>query len=199
MMVAHIYGVNNSNKTNTIWLQSTSKVVGPFGEDYVTILVTHPEDDDLSKITQGQKFVRGQAIFREGKDGNATGYHFHIAVGTGKFTGSGWVQNSQGSWVHQTTGKQLKPEEAFYVDSNFTAVKYTNGITFKKLPTTTTTPAATAELYRVRKSWNDISSQVGAYKDLANAKAQRDKMGSAYNVYNSKGVQVYPEKTSTVS
>ena len=203
IMVAHIYGVNNSNKTNTIWLQSTSKVVGPFGEDYITILITHPEDDDLSKLKEGQKFTRGQAIFREGKDGNATGYHFHIAVGTGKFTGSGWVQNSQKAWVNQTTGKQLKPEEAFYVDSNFTAIKYTNGITFKKLPTTTTTTtttsAATAELYRIRKSWNDVSSQVGAYKDLANAKAQRDKMGSAYNVYNSKGVQVYPEKTSTVS
>ena len=197
MRIAHIYGVNNSHKTNTIWLESTSKVTGPFGTDYVTILVTHPEDDDLSKLKEGQKFTRGQAMFREGKDGNATGYHFHIAVGTGKFTGSGWVQNSKGSWVNKTTGKQLKPEEAFYVDKTFTSVKYTNSITFKNLSTTTTTTKLSGELYRVRKSWNDISSQIGAYANLDNAKALCDKMGATYYVYNSKGEQVYPQKNNT--
>lgn len=203
MMIAHIYGVNNSYKTNTIWLQSTSKVVGPFGEDYVTILITHPEDDDLSKLKEGQKFTRGQAIFREGKDGNATGYHFHIAVGTGKFTGSGWVQNSKKAWVNNTTGKQLKPEEAFYIDPKFTTIKNSNGITFKNLPTaattttTTTTKTTTTDFYRIRKSWADTKSQVGAYANLASAKAQRDKMGDGYFVYDSKGNQVYPAKNTT--
>lgn len=136
VMIVHIYGVGKSG-TNTIWLQSTSKVVMPYGEDYVTILVTHPNDDDLSKLYEGKKFTRGQTLFREGNDGNATGYHFHIAVGTGKFTGSGWVQNSKGSWVNKTTGIQLKPEQAFYVDKSFTTVKYTNGINFVNLPDNT--------------------------------------------------------------
>lgn len=131
--IAHIYGVGKSG-TNTIWLESTSKVAMPCGEDYVTILVTHPNDDTLSKLKEGQTIKRGEKMFVEGNDGNATGYHFHIAVGTGKFTGSGWVKNSKSAWVLQTTGRPLKPEEAFYVDEVFTVVKYTNGITFKKLP-----------------------------------------------------------------
>ena len=196
MQVAHIYGVNNSAKTNTIWLQSTSKVTGPFGEDYVTILITHPNDDDLSKLSEGQTFKRGQQICREGNDGNATGYHFHMAVGTGKFTGSGWVKNSKNAWVNSTTGKQLKPEEAFYIDKTFTTLKNANGISFQELPQAVQQqPAAASEIYRVRKAWSDAASQVGAYSNLDNAKAQRDKLGEEYYVYDSKGNQVYPEKT----
>ena len=131
IQIAYIYGVGKSG-TNTIWLESTSKVDMPYGTDYVTILVTHPNDDDLSKLKVGQKFTRGQEMFREGTDGNATGNHFHIAVGTGKY-GDGWVQNTSGAWVMKTTGTQLKPEQAFYIDTSFTDVKSSNNITFKKI------------------------------------------------------------------
>lgn len=53
---------------------------------------------------------------------------------------------------------------------------------------TTTTPK---EMYRIRKAWTDIASQVGAYSDLNNAKAACDKMGSDYTVFNNKGEAVY--------
>ena len=56
----------------------------------------------------------------------------------------------------------------------------------------------TNEIYRVRKAWNNPASQVGAYRDLNNAKAAVDKLGSAYHVYNSKGQEIYPT-TTTVS
>lgn len=46
-----------------------------------------------------------------------------------------------------------------------------------------------SELYRVRKTWADAKSQIGAYKDLANAKTQAEKY--SYNVYNSAGKLVY--------
>ncbi len=48
------------------------------------------------------------------------------------------------------------------------------------------------ELYRVRKTWEDSKSQVGAYSSLENAKKACDKAGKDYEVYNSKGVCVYP-------
>lgn len=135
MKIAHIYGFNNSKKTNTLWLQSTSKVdLANGSKANVTILVTHPNDDDLSQLKEGQIFKRKEKMFREGNDGNATGYHFHIAVGTGEFTGNGWVQNSNGSWVNKTTGDQLKPEDAFYVDKSFTTVKNSAGLSFKEVP-----------------------------------------------------------------
>lgn len=51
-------------------------------------------------------------------------------------------------------------------------------------------------LYRVRKSWNDINSQIGAFKDLNNAKKLCDK-NAGYKVYNSKGAQVYPQSPQT--
>ncbi len=49
------------------------------------------------------------------------------------------------------------------------------------------------ELYRVRKSWNDAGNQKGAYSDLNNAILECDKHKD-YEVYNSEGVAVYPQK-----
>ena len=54
-------------------------------------------------------------------------------------------------------------------------------------------PETPKELYRVRKSWEDAGSQIGAYYDLNNAKENCNKAGSEYEVYNSKGVAIYPE------
>ena len=58
-------------------------------------------------------------------------------------------------------------------------------------------PAPTKELYRVRKSWEDSKSQIGAYGVLENAKAACDKAGPAYAVFNSKGEKVYPASVIT--
>lgn len=55
------------------------------------------------------------------------------------------------------------------------------------------TPAPAKELYRVRKSWEDAKSQVGAYSILDNAKRACDTAGPAYSVYDSTGKKVYPE------
>ena len=50
------------------------------------------------------------------------------------------------------------------------------------------TPQPSGELYRVRKSWADASSQLGAYSVLQNAK---DACKVGYSVYDSKGNVVY--------
>ena len=50
-------------------------------------------------------------------------------------------------------------------------------------------PEKPANLYRVRKSWADAKSQVGAFKDLENAKTSADV--NHMNVYDSKGKLVY--------
>lgn len=51
------------------------------------------------------------------------------------------------------------------------------------------------EWYRVRKTWADAKSQLGAYKSLNNAKAQADK-NPGYYVFDDKGVVVYPVTTT---
>lgn len=51
-----------------------------------------------------------------------------------------------------------------------------------------TTPT-TSEMYRIRKEWTDVKSQIGAYASLDNAKKA---WKEGYKVFNSKGEVVYP-------
>lgn len=53
-----------------------------------------------------------------------------------------------------------------------------------------TVPQPSTGLYRVRKSWDDAKSQVGAYRILDNAKAECDKH-PGYSVYDEAGKAVY--------
>ena len=129
MKVVRIYGVGDSG-TNTVWLQSTQAVDMPIGCAVVTIMVEHPEDEDLKGFKVGQTFKRGEKMFREGKDG-ASGNHFHIAVATGKIVAGGWKSNGN-AWVLTTDGKQLKANEAFYLDD--VRVRNAAGYEFKQLP-----------------------------------------------------------------
>ena len=56
-----------------------------------------------------------------------------------------------------------------------------------------TTAKTTETLYRVRKSWNEPTTQVGAYKSLENAKAECDKH-PGYSVYGANGKNLYTSK-----
>lgn len=51
-------------------------------------------------------------------------------------------------------------------------------------------------LYRVRKTWSDISSQLGAYASLANAKNTCD-AHPGYSVFDSTGKAIYPTSSSS--
>ena len=148
--------------TNTLWLESTSKIDLPDGSrDYVCIQVIHPNDEDLKGLNVGHVFIRGSLVCREGTDGNATGNHLHISVGKGKMKGNGWVKNSKGAWVINTTNGACKPEEVFYLDKSFTNVIQDKGIKFKELPKkvteskqvkyTTGTYTVETDVLRVRK------------------------------------------------
>lgn len=50
--------------------------------------------------------------------------------------------------------------------------------------------------YRVRKSWADSKSQIGAFKVLANAKECADK-NPGYSVFDVNGVNIYTPKTKS--
>ena len=143
VVIKKIYGVG-AKGTNTIWMSSTNKVKLANGtEDYITIMVVHPNDDTLKGIKVGQKYKRGAKMFREGNDGNATGYHFHISVSCGRFSGNGWVKNNKGAWV--ITGRAIKPEDAFFIDDSFTKIINNRGLNFKKLIKNIGTPVARDE------------------------------------------------------
>lgn len=133
MKVKRIYGVGNSG-TNTIWLESTSKVRFADGTaDYCVLMIVHPNDDALRGLKVGQIFKRGQKITTEGRDGHATGNHVHLSVGKGKFTGNGWVKNNLGGWPLTCSKGPMKPEKAFWIDPAFTKIKNSAGLKFKTL------------------------------------------------------------------
>ncbi len=161
MKVKRIYGVGTGG-TNTLWLESTEKVLFADGtKGYCTLLITHPDDADLKKIKVGQIFTRKEKICREGKDG-ATAYHLHLSAGKGKFTGNGWTPNSKAKYVLTTTGGAYRPEELFYIDESFTEVISTKGLTFKKIPAYSTgTYKVNTAVLNVRKSADADSEKVG--------------------------------------
>lgn len=66
-------------------------------------------------------------------------------------------------------------------------------------PTTPSTPSPSKEMYRVRKTWDDVKSQIGAYGILENAKHACDKAGKEYHVFNAKGEAIYPPKNSNTN
>lgn len=66
----------------------------------------------------------------------------------------------------------------------------------KNKPTPAPQPTAN-EIYRVRLSWDNPSSQIGAFKVFENAKVACDKLGGNYKVFNSAGQEVYPKKDTT--
>lgn len=53
----------------------------------------------------------------------------------------------------------------------------------------------TSGYYRVRKSWSDVKSQLGAYRVLANAKRQADE-NPGYYVFANDGTRIYPEQSA---
>lgn len=56
--------------------------------------------------------------------------------------------------------------------------------------------SSTPHLYRIRKSWADAKSQIGAYEDLTNAK---NACKTGYTVYDENGKAVYSKSSSSSS
>ena len=54
------------------------------------------------------------------------------------------------------------------------------------------------QMYRIRKSWSDAKSQIGAYKVLANAKKKADE-NAGFKVFDASGNVVYSAATKPVS
>ena len=101
-----------------------------------------------------------------------------------------------------TSGDYLLPGDILLNDGHHTATNVTIG---KKVrgdwnpgivaSTQPTTPASTTKYYRVRKSWSDKSSQIGAFTVFQNAKNCVD-ANPGYAAFDDNGNQVYPAAES---
>ena len=157
MKIKRIYGVGTKG-TNTIWLESTEKVDFADGtKDFLTLMIIHPDDIDIKGLKVGDIFKRKEKITREGTDG-ATGNHLHISAGKGKMKGNGWIRNSKGKWVLTTSNAAAKPEDVFYIDTDFTKVISKGSINFRKLP-----DKYTSGYYKVDTAVLNVRSGAGTY------------------------------------
>ena len=77
------------------------------------------------------------------------------------------------------------------VESLIGAIKATPVVTPVKV-------VAPGEMYRIRKTWTDATSQIGAFTDLANAKAYAN-THPGYSVFNSSGKSLYTVATVITS
>lgn len=105
---------------NIVWAQSTERVRYADGSiDYMTLMVEHA--DDISTLSVGDVIAQGQAFYREGSAGNATGNHVHVEFGRGKFSGEGCHRDDYGR-VAIDGGLAINealflPEEAVVLDA----------------------------------------------------------------------------------
>lgn len=132
-IVQQVIGLNNSTTkgyTNAVRLKSVNQLVCPYGTDYLYVTLTHMNEDNLKKIKVGQKIKAGSKIILEGTDGQATGNHFHVTANFGRFFGL--LKNNNGKWCF-TYEKSLLPNEAFYLDPNYTTVKNARNYKFEKV------------------------------------------------------------------
>ncbi len=130
MKIVEIKGIDNKGVTNTIWLESTKKVITPTFNDYVFMTLTHSDDNDIRNLKKGQTFKRGEIICYEGTDG-ATANHIHLVTGRGKC--NSWIYNSNNKLVMK--GDSKKPEDIFFIDRNFTKELWGGYLIWKDLPT----------------------------------------------------------------
>ena len=91
--------------------------------------------------------------------------------------------------VHRWFANKSCPGDWLYARLGDLAAKVTAELSGTTSGSGSTAP--TTQMYRVRKSWSDAKSQIGAYKVLDNAKKKEDE-NSGYKVFDSSGNVVYP-------
>ena len=129
-----------SGDANEVWLESSEPVIYPDGTvDYMTMMFAH--DNDVSNLFVGKVINRGERFYEEGTKGNASGNHVHMECGRGKFTGSGWHQNSAGYW---SINNGKNPTECLWIDDSITILN-DNGYTFKRIEPEVVVPDTPAE------------------------------------------------------
>ena len=128
-IIEEVLGIN-SNVTNSVRLKSVNKLYIPYIDDavYLYLTLTHMSEDNIINLQKGQIIKKNEKLLLEGHDGNATGNHFHVTANLGKYYGM--LKNSNSSWCF-VYEKSLKPDEAFYIDSNFNNLISTKSNNFK--------------------------------------------------------------------
>jgi len=119
--VVGIYHSTQSN-ANTVWFESLDEVKGPAFTDFIYWMMSHMYDADFKAMSYfvGKIFKRGEYMYKEGAQGNASGVHVHFGVGRGKYVAPGWYKTSYNTWMPRNG---VHAWEAFYLKPGTAIVK----------------------------------------------------------------------------
>ena len=111
------------------------------------------------------------------------------------YTHTHWLNvrdGKTGSVDYLNTAKNLYKTCPLYILPHWSAFKAKVQF-YMNSSTSAATNTSVKQLYRVRKSWTDAKSQIGAFSSLENAKKA---CKSGYSVFDNNGNVVYPAKKS---
>lgn len=119
-------------------MRSVDKVKMPNGKTaYLYVMCEHQDNGEMASV--GHIYKKGDKMFREGKNGNASGNHLHWSCGysdkahTSKTMGTGWGKNSKGAWVMKIPNvTNVEINKALYLDPNFTTKIKDTRLKFKE-------------------------------------------------------------------
>ena len=119
--------------TRSVRLRTKDKVIIPYQKDPVTLYVTltHMKLETMKRLKVGQVISKGEKCILEGDEGGAYGNHFHCTANIGKYYGLKYNNNKKWVFCYE---KSLLPNEAFYLDSDFTNIINSKGYTFEEVP-----------------------------------------------------------------
>ena len=153
-------------------------------------------DADASQFVEKYNLtVKGAEVGHHGNNGNRTSAKIYVAHGCIFAIQCNHEKNSPGSCEFTRYGSGRMKEagvKVWQLDADIHGVIKAGKATFTQggKSVSWTVPFA-AVLYRVRKTWADAKSQIGAYSILDNAKKAADAAGAAYAVFDVQGKEIY--------
>nr|DAU56325.1 MAG TPA: hypothetical protein [Caudoviricetes sp.] len=164
-----------------------------FGYEAALKLLCQPEKSCGAGCTYSAGYYKAKGQFHT--SGPKPGDQIFFGTGLSNCTHTGIVEKVDSSKVYTIEGNtsdQVARRSYSLGASNI--VGYGRPAYDAETGGSTPSPTPSTGLYRVRKSWDDMKSQKGAFKSLANAKACADK-NPGYSVYDESGKAVYPTST----
>ena len=167
--------------------------VSAYGYENALRLLCQPERSAGAGCTYSLRYYREKGQFHQ--YGPRAGDQIFFGTSLDNATHTGLVEKVGGSTVHTiegNTGDQVARRHYSVYDScilGYGRPVYDEDPT--TAPTPTSVPQEKVQYYRVRKSWPEKASQIGAFTRLENAKLMVD-ANPGYAAFDDSGKQIYP-------
>jgi hypothetical protein len=165
-----------------------------YGYENALRLLCQPERSAGAGCTYSLRYYREKGQFHQ--YGPKAGDQIFFGTSLDNATHTGLVERVEGTTVHTiegNTGDQVARRHYSIYDSAILGYGRPAYDEEESTPAAQATSAAQEKVqyYRVRKSWQDKSSQIGAFTRLENAKLMVD-ANPGYAAFDDSGKQIYP-------